>query len=190
MSYIHFSSVNYNKNLWILREKVSQDVYLRNSLFNISNRKNMYKFKQPVFQYISTSPKSKQSTRYSPMNTSFRSSSKSISRGSTIKNSASTISKAKTRTITLYDSLLSSKEKVHKVKTLEIKRENDTFKKRLNRVSSPLSRKRFETMYTQNKKYSQNCKKVRTNGEVFDREMKILDRLPKLYLKKGKMVSY
>ena len=99
MSYIHYSSFNYNKNLWILREKVSQDVYLRNSLFNISNRKNMYKFKQPVFQYISTSPKSKQSTRYSPMNTSFRSSSKSISRGSTIKNSASTISKAKTRTI-------------------------------------------------------------------------------------------
>ena len=58
----------------------------------------------------------------------------------------------------------------------------------INYVSN--SRKRFETMYTQNKKYSQNCKKVRTNSEVFDREMKILDRLPKLYLKKGKMVSY
>lgn len=49
MSYIPYSSVNYNKNLWILREKVSQDVHLRNSLFNISNRKNMYQFKQPIF---------------------------------------------------------------------------------------------------------------------------------------------
>lgn len=189
MNYIHYSSVNYNKNLWILREKVSQDVYLRNSLFNISNRKNMYKFKEPVFQYISTSPRSKHSTCYSPMNTSFRSSNKSMSRGSTIKNN-STITRSKTKTVTLYDSILSSKEKVHKVKTFEIKRENDTFKKRLNRVSSPLSRKRLDAMYTQNKKYSQNCKKVRTNSEVLNRERKILDRLPKLYLKKGKMVSY
>ena len=188
MSYIPYSSVNYNKNLWILREKVSQDVYLRNSLFNISNRKSMYQFKQPIVQYISTAPRSKHSTGYSQMTTSFRASNKSISRGSTIKNNCSTISKA--RTVSLYDSILSSKEKVLKVKTLEIKKENDTFKKRLNRVSSPLSRKRFETMYTQNKKYSQNCKKVRTNSEMFDREMKILDRLPKLYLKKGKMVSY
>ena len=59
MSYIPYSSVNYNKNLWILREKVSQDVYLRNSLFNISNRKSMYQFKQPIVQYISTAPRSK-----------------------------------------------------------------------------------------------------------------------------------
>lgn len=187
MSYIPYSSVNYNKNLWILREKVSQDVHLRNSLFNISNRKNMYQFKQPIFQYISTAP-SKRSTGYSPMTTSFRASNKSISRGSTYKNNCSTISK--TRTVSLYDSLLSSKEKVLKVKTLEIKKENDTFKKRLNRVSSPLSRKRLETMYSMNKKYSQNCKRVKTNSEVLDREKKILNRLPRLYLKKGKMVSY
>ena len=83
-----------------------------------------------------------------------------------------------------------TKEKVLKVKTLEIKKENDTFKKRLNRVSSPLSRKRLETMYSQNKKYSQNCKRVKTNSEVLNREKKILDRLPRLYLRKGKMVSY
>ena len=58
MSYIPYSSVNYNKNLWILREKVSQDVTfviaystyriekacisLNNQLFNI--------FRQPLGQ--------------------------------------------------------------------------------------------------------------------------------------------
>ena len=45
-------------------------------------------------------------------------------------------------------------------------------------------------MYSQNKKYSQNCKRDKTNSEVLNREKKILDRLPRLYLRKGKMVSY
>ena len=38
--------------------------------------------------------------------------------------------------------------------------------------------------------YYNNCKKVRTNSEVSEREKHILNRLPKLYLKKGRFVCY
>lgn len=188
MNHVNYSSLNYNKNIFTLREKVSQDVYLKTSLFNISTRKNMYKFKPPVFQYCITSPRSKLSTMYSKGNCSNKSSTKSITLNSTKHKNFSTINK--TRTVTLYESLLNSKEKVQRVKTMEIQKENENLKKRIKRISSPLSRKKLDVSFRQNQKYYNNCKKVRTNSEVNAREKHILNRLPKLYLKKGRFVCY
>ena len=123
MNLVNYSSVNYNKNIFTLREKVSQDVYLRTSLYSISNRKNQFMFKEPTFSIVMKSPKTKQSFRYARNSTSTAGSnhqeSKTVSRLSTYQ-SNNTALMSKTKTMTLYDSLVLSKEKKLK-RTVQLK---------------------------------------------------------------------
>ena len=51
------STVNYNRNLTILREKVSQDLYLRNSIYNINNRKPHYGINQNMYMIYTVKKK-------------------------------------------------------------------------------------------------------------------------------------
>lgn len=53
------STINYNKNLSILREKVSQDLYLRNSIFNINNRKPHYGINKNIYMIYTVKGKNR-----------------------------------------------------------------------------------------------------------------------------------
>ena len=179
MNLVNYSSVNYNKNIFTLREKVAQDVYLRTSLFSISNRKNQFMFKEPSFSIVMKSPKTKQSFRYARNNTSTAG---SVSRLSTYQ-SNSTALISKTKTMTLYDSLVLSKEKKLKDRSVEIQKENVLYKKRIKRVSSPLSRKKLDSGYYKNQKYMNNLKKIKSNNEMVKEQRRILSQFPRLYIK-------
>lgn len=189
MNLVNYSSVNYNKNIFTLREKVAQDVYLRTSLYSISNRKNQFKFKEPTFLIVMKSPKTKQSFRYARNNTSTCGSnhneSRTVSRISTIQSNNPI-----TKTLTLYDSLVLSKEKKLKDHSIEIRKENILYKQRLKRVSSPLSRKKLDNGYYKSQKYMHNLKKIKSNEEIVKEQRRILSQLPKLYITRGKMKIY
>ena len=57
------STVNYNKNLSILREKVSQDLYLRNSIYNINNRKPHYGINKNIYMIYTVKSKNKKAKK-------------------------------------------------------------------------------------------------------------------------------
>ena len=64
------------------------------------------------------------------------------------------------------------------------------YKKRLQRVSSPLSRKKLDCGYYKSQKYMHNLKKIKSNNEIVKEQRRILSQLPKLYITKGKMKIY
>jgi hypothetical protein len=97
-----YPSMNYHKNIYSLREKVTQDLSLRSNIYNINRRKPIYKVHQPSVTFVETFPSRNQH------NTSHQ---KTHSTNSTFNTSKP--SKV-VRKITLTEKLLNSMEHVHK----------------------------------------------------------------------------
>ena len=104
--------MNYHKNIYSLREKVTQDLSLRSNIYNINRRKPIYKVHQPSVTFVETFPSINQH------NTSHQKTHSTNSSFNTSKPSRVV------RKITLTEKLLNSMERVHKQKQQEIYREN------------------------------------------------------------------
>ena len=107
-----YPSMNYHKNIYSLREKVTQDLSLRSNIYNINRRKPIYKVHQPSVTFVETFP-SRHQHNTSHQKTHSTNSSFNTSKPSRV-----------VRKITLTEKLLNSMERVHKQKQQEIYRES------------------------------------------------------------------
>ena len=169
-----YPSMNYHKNIYSLREKVTQDLSLRSNIFNINRRKPIYKVHQPSVTFVETFP-SRNKTNSSYQKTNSTNSSFNTSKPSRV-----------VRTITLTEKLLNSMERGHKQKRQEIQRENQYLYGRIKRVSSPLSRKSLKAHSLQKDYLYNNCRRVKTYSEIQKREKDLIAKLPKIYKRNGR----
>ncbi|MCQ2821075.1 MAG: hypothetical protein MJ252_27770 [archaeon] len=212
-SNIQNSTVFYNRNLSILREKVSQDMYLKTSLFNINNRKPSYGINRNIYMlYIANNksgsrqgsrkgskygskmntvngsrPGSKQGSRQGSRNGS-RCQSPSASQSYSHGYTQTMPNKSPKRNI-IYkyklrkDTYLEGLQNQKREKQKAIDLDNLRLKNRIKRASSPYSRKCFEKDGFIDAKRSQLRQQIRTNAELRKQEKKVQSELPKIFIR-------
>lgn len=157
-------TLNFNGNIFQLRDKLMQDQNLKWQIYNIHHRS--IHIWAPTTMTTSNTITSKKTPS---SNTSFYKARKLQS---------------------LRDNLISSRMNFQRLQTEDIERRNSNLKDRLKRVSSPLSRQKMNQSYYKIKQYEKISKRVRENKEVKKRETNVLRRLPILYIRGRKITAY
>lgn len=165
------NTFNFNSNLFNLRDKLIRDLSLQNHIYNIQHRPM-----QPHHRF-----------KYTSYPTSLTSTISSLPHHQTT--TINSLYKPK-KVLSLRDNFLSSRMNFNRLKTEELNLSNTHFKIRLERISSPLSRKKMNESYFKLRQYEKISKKVKMNQENKKRETNVLRKLPKLYIRGNKCTSY
>ncbi|MCQ2818983.1 MAG: hypothetical protein MJ252_17095 [archaeon] len=177
------STCNYNRSITVLREKVSQDLYLKTSIYNINNRKPKYGLNQNLYMEWSGKKIRNQSpqrgSKCTSINTSnntsktncFSQPRKSPNRGNRYG--------LKSRKETFLEGLMNQKREQQKA----IDNENRLLFGRIKRISSPYSKSRLLSENKKNLKMVQMRRQVRTNNQLRSQERLVKSELPKIYVR-------
>lgn len=177
-------ALNYDKNVFILREKLSQDLYLKTSIFNINNRRPKYGINPNLFMQYMYTVNSSSKGRNSPANK------KSGNHSQTLTNSSSCTKSSdknfKYKRILRSENLMSYREKFKAEQLKNLNLENKMFKNRINRVSSPYSRKKFRADAKRDEKISEMRRQVRSNNVIKTQEKYVQSKLPMIFIRNKK----
>lgn len=195
--YLALYNLNFDKNIFCLREKLSQDLYMRKCIYNINTRKPKYGINQNAYvkNTINVGITSRVYSKYNSFiipTLSTRSNSNSIrispkkyspTRTTFNKYSPKRVSTKFycPRALTRSENLSLIKNKHQKDLEKEIRIQNLFFKNNIKRVSSPYSRDRLKYDVNRSKKISQMRKQIRPIKVIKDQERFLLGKLPKIY---------
>lgn len=180
----------YYNNIIKLREKILCDINLKRNIKTIKNRKfNVLK------DGIKTSEERSRISKVNKTNYETVSSSLSSNKLPIVLNSQhnntfvlNTSRNSKDNYTSYIDNHLKITNKYIKSENILIKRENSKFKKRLNRVTSPLRLGIMEKSYEKTKKYSEIARKIKSLREAEETEkrniIKVKGMLPPLVVNK------
>lgn len=165
-------SLSYDKNIFFLREKVSNDIYLKTSLKSINTRKSHYGINPNCYMKLyAFSPVSKrrQNTEGNEFN-------------QTNSNTSQNTKTPKYKTITRTQNLLISLEKYKAEKQKFVDKENQLLKSRLKQVSSPYAISNFKESAKLDKRMVEMRKKIRGTEVLKNQEKYIYTKLPKIFI--------
>ena len=188
---------NYDKNLFTLREKLAQDLYLKTSIQNIQSRRSNYGVNPNIYMnYVNyMRPSSNSRRRKSPLRNSRGNSSQCIGKCSPSRGPRTFQEKQKK--VLRTDNILFYKEKFKAEQLKSLNLENRMFLNRIKRVNSPYSKSKLKEDSKKEKKLFQMRKQTRTNEMIKNQEKYVSSKLPKIFIannpmdfRKGKQSYY
>lgn len=167
---IAITYLNFNSNLFNLRDKIHRDLTLKSNLYNIHHRPSR---QNGSFSFITQNQQQQQQQK------SFSTTSASIA---TTKRSSYQSSKRHQPNV-LKQSLLFSKLNLKRLQTQAIETNNSVFQKRLSKVYSPYSKKKINQSSSRIEYYKSLCRRVKPIKESLKRNNFILYKLPHIYIR-------